>query len=253
MSPTDDLIPTLKKLRMSGVLNSLELRVREAVEDDLAHAEFLYRLLHDEVERREAKQLGLRLRRASFDHAKTLEDFDFHFNPKVPKTKVIDLATCNFVARRENVLIVGAAGVGKSHLGQALGHRACMAGHTVLYTGATQMLQQLRAARADQSYDRKLLKFTKPDLLIVDDVGLRPLRDFDAEDLYEVIRQRYERGAMIVTSNRAVAEWYQMFGDELLASAAMDRLLHHATVIEIDGESYRNPKKPRTRKRAASA
>ncbi len=251
MSPTDDLIPTLKKLRMSGVLNSLELRVREAVEDDLAHAEFLYRLLHDEVERREAKQLGLRLRRASFDHAKTLEDFDFHFNPKVPKTKVIDLATCNFVARRENVLIVGAAGVGKSHLGQALGHRACMAGHTVLYTGATQMRQQLRAARADQSYDRKLLKFTKPDLLIVDDVGLRPLRNFDPEDLYEVIRQRYERGAMIVTSNRAVDEWYQMFGDELLASAAMDRLLHHATVIEIDGESYRNPKKPRKRKRAA--
>lgn len=251
MSPTDDLVPILKKLRMSGVLHSLELRVREAVDDNLAHAEFLYRLLHDEVERREAKQLDLRLRRASFDHAKTLEDFDFHFNPGVPKPKVIDLATCHFVARRENALIVGAAGVGKSHLAQALGHRACMAGHTVLYTGATQMLQQLRAARADHSYERKMLRFTNPDLLIVDDIGLRPLRDFEPEDLYEVIRQRYERGSMIITSNRATDEWYAMFGDELLASAAMDRLLHHATVIEIEGESYRNPAN-RSRTRVAA-
>ena len=112
----------------------------------------------------------------------------------------------------------------------------------MLYTTANQLLTTLRGARADQSYDRKLLKYTTPDRLVVDDLGLRPLRDFEPEDLYEVIRQRYERGASIWTSNRSKDEWYAIFGDELLASAAMDRLLHHATVIEIEGESYRNPR-----------
>jgi DNA replication protein DnaC len=242
MSPTDEIVPILKKLRLSGVLQTLELRTRQAVEDNLAHPEFLYRVLLDEVERRDQKQLDLRLRRAAFETQKTVEDFDFAFNPDIPKSKIIDLATCHFVRRKEVVMLLGEAGVGKSHLAQAVGHRACLAGHSVLYTTANQLLTTLRAARADQSYDRKLLKYTTPDLLIVDDIGLRPLRDFEPEDIYEVIRQRYERGASIWTSNRSKDEWYSMFGDELLASAAMDRLLHHATVIEIEGESYRNPR-----------
>lgn len=241
MSTTDDLVPILKKLRMSGILQSLELRCRQAVDEHLGHEEFLYRLLHDEVERREAKQLSLRLRRARFEHDKTLEDFDFTFNPQVPRTQVVDLATCTFIDRQEAVLLVGPAGTGKSHLAQAIGHRACRLGHKVLFTPAHRMLAELRAARADRSYDRKLLRFTSPDLLIIDDLGLRPLREPEPEDLYEIIRHRYERGAMVITSNRAVEEWYPLFGDALLASAAMDRLLHHAHVLELKGDSYRNP------------
>jgi DNA replication protein DnaC len=252
MSPTDDLIPILKKLRMSGILQSLDLRVRQAVEDNLGQSEFLYRVLLDEVERRESKQLDLRLRRASFEAHKTLEDFDFAFNPEIPKAKIIDLATCAFVRRNDVVLLLGPAGVGKSHVAQAVGHRACLQGHSVLYTSAAQMLNVLRAARADQSWDRKLLRYTTPDLLIVDDVGLRALRDPEPEDIYEVIRQRYERSSTIWTSNRAVDEWYPMFGDELLASAAMDRLLHHATVLDITGESWRNPR-PGSRRTARAA
>ena len=250
MSPTDELVPILKKLRLSGVLHSLDLRMRQAVEDNLAHSEFLLRLFTDELERRDAKQLDQRLRRASFEHHKTLEDFDFAFNPNVPKAKVIELATCHFVERRENVLLVGKTGVGKSHIAQAIGHRACLLGHTVLFTSAQQLLGQLRAARADQSYDRKMLRFTTPDLLIIDDLGLRGLRDDEPMDLYEVIRHRYELGAVIITSNRDVDEWPPLFGDTLLAGAAMDRLLHHAHVIPIDGESFRNP---RARKKAAKA
>src|ERR1041385_1972258 len=123
MSPTDDLIPLLKKLRLSGVLQSLELRTRQAVDDNLSHGEFLLRLLSDEVERRDGKQLEQRVRRANFEHAKTLEDFDFPFNPNVPKARVIDLATCNFVEQRQNVLLLGPTGVGKSHIAQSLGHR----------------------------------------------------------------------------------------------------------------------------------
>jgi DNA replication protein DnaC len=241
MSTTDDLIPLLKKLRLSGVLQSLELRTRQAADDDLSHGEFLYRLLSDEAERRDAKQLDMRLRRASFDGARSIEDFDFAFNPKIPKSKIIDLATCSFVERHENVLLVGRSGVGKSHIAQALGQRACRAGHDVIYASAHELLTQLRAARADATHDRKMLRYTSPSLLIIDDLGLRPLIGDEPIDLYDIIRQRYEHGSTIITSNRAIEEWAPLFGDLLLASAALDRLLHHAHIIEMDGDTFRNP------------
>ena len=241
MSSTDELVRILKKLRLSGVLETLDLRTRQAVEGNLAHDEFLVRLLADEVERRDGKQLQMRLRRADFEHAKTLEDFNFSFNPQIPKARVIDLATCSFLARHDNVLLIGPAGVGKSHIAQAIGHRACRIGHTVLFTAAHQIFAELRAARGDGSYDRRVLRFTTPDLLIIDDLGLRPLRHEAPEDLHEVIRQRYEHGSIMITSNRAVEEWYPLFGDPLLASAAMDRLLHHAHRVIIEGPSFRNP------------
>jgi len=253
MSATDDLIPLLKKLRLSGVLLTLALRTQQATDDNLSHVEFLYRLLSDETERRDGKQLEQRVRRACFEHQKTVEDFDFHFNPNVPKAKILDLATCAFVERNENVLLVGQAGVGKSHIAQALGHRACRAGFSVLYVSAHHMLTQLRAARADQTYDKKLLRFTSPDLLIVDDLALRPLVHDEPIDLYEIIRQRYERGSTIFTSNRALEEWSPLFHNALLASAAMDRLLHHAHIVTIEGDSFRNPPPGRRAARANKA
>lgn len=241
MHAEHDLVPVLKKLRLSGILQTLDLRVRQAVDDDLHPLEYLYRILHDEVERREAKQLRLRMSRARFESTKAVEDFDFTFNADIPKARVIDLCTCSFVERRENVCLIGPAGVGKSHLAQAIGQRACRAGYKVLYVTATRMLTQLRAARADGSHERTMLRFTSPDLLIVDDLGLRPLRGQEPEDLFDVVKGRYERGSTIFTSNRSIEEWYPLFGDALLASAAMDRLLHHAHVVRMEGHSYRNP------------
>ena len=243
MSVADDLVPILKKLRLSGVLQTLDLRTKEAVDASLSHTEFLFRLCSDEVERREAKQLELRMRRASFDGLKRLEDFQWSFNPQIPKAKIIDLATCHFVPRKENVIFTGPAGVGKSHITQAIGERACRMGHSVLCTSAHRMLSELRAARADQTYDKKLLRLTSPDVLVIDDLGLRPLELDEPIDLYEIIRQRYEVGSMIITSNRALEEWYPLFLDDLMASAAMDRLLHHSHVVIMDGDSYRNPPK----------
>jgi DNA replication protein DnaC len=244
MHPTDELTTILKKLRLSGVLQTLELRQTQAVEDNLSNVEFLYRLLSDEVERRDGKQLDMRLRRAMFDHAKTIDDFQFQFNPKVPKAKIIDLASCAFVEKHENVALIGPAGVGKSHISQALGHRACRAGFQAIYTPAQRMFAELRASRADGSFERKLLRYTTPDLLIIDDLGLTPLGRDEPVVLYEIIRQRYERGSMIITSNRDVDEWYPLFQDDLLASAALDRFLHHAHVIVMEGKSYRNPHPP---------
>ncbi len=243
MKLKEELIPILKKLRLSGMLETLDLRVNQAVEDKLSFQEFLYRMLHDEVERRETKQLHKRLRKASFEQHKTLETFDFRFNPKIPKEKLIDLGTCQFVKRRQNVALIGPSGVGKSHLSQALGQRACLAGHEVLNLSAHKMLTSLRAARADGSYDRKLQHLCQVDLLLIDDLGLRPLQYDEPVDLYEVFHQRYEKGSMIITSNRTIDEWYPLFRDPLLASAALDRYLHHSHVIAMEGFSFRNPPK----------
>ena len=220
MSPTDDLLPTLKKLRLSGVLQTLELRIRQTAEDDVPYSEFLYRLLSDKVGRREATRLQLRLRQALFEHNKTIEDTDFSFNPNIPKSQIIDLATCNFIELKRNVCLIGPAGVGKSHVGQALGHRACRTGYATLFISANKMFSELRAARADDSYERRMLRFTNPALLIVDDLGLRPLRDSEPEDLYEVNRRRYERGSILITSNREVEERYPLFGEPLMAGAS---------------------------------
>ena len=247
MSFIDELVPLLKKLRLSGVLQSLELRVRQAVDEQLSYEEFVVRLLSDEVERRDAKHLDQRIRRAGFESHKTLEDFDFHFNPEVPKSKVIDLATCAFVERKQSVLIVGRTGTGKSHIAQALGHRACRAGYSVLFVTANDLFKQLRAGRADGSHDRRLARFASVDVLLVDDLGLRALSPDEANDLYEVIRLRYQHAPLVITSNRDVDEWGALFGDPLLASAAMDRVLHDAHVLVFDGDSFRNPPQRRNK------
>ena len=252
MSVIDELVPLLKKLRLSGVLQSLELRLREAVGDELAHEEFLYRLIKDEVERRDAKQLDQRVRRANFEHQKTLEDFDFHFNPQVPKAQVLDLATCAFVERKENALLLGPTGVGKSHIAQALGHRACRAGYGVLYSPARDLLRHIQAGRADNSHDKRLARVAEVDLLIIDDLGLHPLKGDEPTDLYEIVRLRYQRAATVITSNRDTDELHQLFPDPLLASAAMDRLLHGAHVLRLVGDTFRNPPPERRRKRLNS-
>ena len=175
------------------------------------------------------------------DEAKVFEDFDFAFNPRLPKAKLTDLATGQFIERKEAVILVGPTGVGKSHIAQALGHRACRLGHSVVFINANELFVGLRAARAENGYERKLLRYTTAELLIIDDLGLRPLRGEEPLDLYEIIRQRHHRAATLITSNRAIDEWPPLFGDALLASAAMNRLLDGAHVVVLEGASYRKP------------
>jgi DNA replication protein DnaC len=164
----DDLQSLLKKLRLSGLLETLDIRQRQAAEDDLSHIEFLARLLQDEVDRRDTKQIDERVRRANFEKICTLEDFDFQFNPELPKAQIVDIATCQFVPRAENILLLGEAGLGKSFLAQAFALRACRVGYTAQFILAEELFRQLRAGRGDGSYERRLARFAKIDVLVLD-------------------------------------------------------------------------------------
>jgi DNA replication protein DnaC len=239
MEGMQHLLPKLKSLRLSGILETLEVRNHQAIDERCTYIEFLQRLLEDEVERRNHKQLSLRLRRSGLDPTKTLESFDWQFNHSINRQQIYDLATCAFVERAEGVWILGPTGVGKSHLAQALGHEAARRGHDVLYVKATVLLQHLGGGRADGTYERRLLGYLRPEVLILDDFGLKPMRPPASEDLYEVIDGRYQKSATVLTTNRAVNEWPELFDQPILASAAIDRLAHGATQVTITGESYR--------------
>jgi len=233
------LTPHLKHLRLSGILETLEARNRQAIDGKWSYVEFLSRLLEDEVERRAQKQLLLRLRRGALNATKTLETFDFAFNPAINRQQILALAACDYIRHKRNLLICGPTGVGKTHLAQALGQEACRQGFQVLFINTHKMLQHMNGGRADGSWERRLNVYLRPDLLVLDDFGLKPLQPPAPEDLYDVVNERYERGSIMVTSNRAPAEWPDLFRDPLLASAGLDRLLHRAEVVIIRGTSFR--------------
>jgi len=233
------LIQQLRGLRMSGVLETLEARERQAIDGQWSYLEFLSRLLEDETERRAQKQLVQRVRRSALNTSKTLEGFDFQFNPALNRQQILQLATCEYVRQHRNLLICGPTGVGKTHISQALGLEAAKQGFDVLFISAQKMLQHIHGGRADGSLERRVNSYLRPDLLILDDFGLKPIQPPGHEDLYDIINERYERGTILLTSNRAPSEWAEVFRDPLLASAGLDRLLDRAEVIILRGTSYR--------------
>ena len=244
MNPMPEIIPMLKQLRLSGILDSLESRNRQAIDHQLSYLDFLATIITDEIARRTQKRLASALRRANFRNQKTLEEFDFTFNPNINRAQITDLASGRFIEEKVCVLIVGPCGTGKSHIAQALGHSAIRAGYDVLFTTASKMLAQLNAARANNGLDRHFGKLTAVDLLIIDDFGLKPLQGSQDEDFHDVIAERYERKSTLVTSNLDIPEWIEAFPNRILGAATIDRLRHGAYKIVLEGKSYRSTQPP---------
>lgn len=229
----------LKQLRVSHIADYLPQRNREAIESKLAYPEFLSLLLQDEILGRANSKLIARIKRSNIRSDKTIENFDFNFNPKINRAHIQELASCRFVAEKTPVLIVGPCGTGKSHLAQALAHCAIRQEIDVLCLSQNKLFSDLQAARASGRYDKKIAELAKVTLLIIDDFGLRPLRTPQDEDLHELISERYERVATIVTSNLDFSEWGNAFPNQLLAAATLDRLRHNAHRIVLEGASFR--------------
>ena len=242
MNPMPELSPLLKQLRLSGILETLPARNREAIDKKLSYSEFLALVIQDEVARREQKKFATRVRRAGFRGEKTLEGFDFSVNPHIDQAYLKELATCRFIEEKVAVLIAGPCGTGKSHIAQALGHCAVRAGYDVLFTTQSKLLGNLHAARATNSFERRFQILIKMPLIIIDDFGLKPLRVPHEEDFHDLVAERYERSATVVTSNLDFTEWGDAFTNQLLGAATLDRLRHGAYRVVLEGESYRTPR-----------
>lgn len=246
MGITNELKQTLKRLRLSGLLASLPDRVAYAKGTKLSYAEFLELLLGDELQRRQDGAVARRLSSASVDLDQTFERFDWDAAITVDRERLRDLFSLEFIGRKENILICGPVGVGKTFIANALAHSACRRGLNVLMLRASAMFKKLLQSRADNSYEREVVKLISPDLLVIDDFGLQRLTEQQAGDFYEIVIERYGKSSTVITSNRDMQEWMALFEDPIMANSALDRLAHNAHQLVIEGESYRKRKAPHT-------
>ena len=229
----------LKRLRLSGLLSTLEVRLQEAAGNQLSCAEFLELIINDEIAVREDRAIARRVNASKFRELRSIEDFDFSFNQSIIRKQIMELATCRFIREQRDILFTGPPGVGKSHLAQAIGHQAARMGYVVLYRSIFDTAGDLNQAEALNEIAKILRKYLKPDLLIIDDMGLKKLPKQAGEYLFEIIMRRYELRSTIMTSNRPLEEWGKLIGDVPTATAILDRFLSRADLIQIVGKSYR--------------
>lgn len=235
----DVLNSKLKNLKLSGIVKALDSRNEEAIKDNLSYMEFFEMLINDEVINRQNNGNKNRIKKAKFSQYKTLEEYNFNCQPTVNKRFIYNLATCEFVRKNENIAFIGPPGTGKTHLAIALGIKAISQGYKVLFTTVNEMLEDLYISRADNSFQQKLRYYVNCDLLILDELGLKKLNQNSIDDFYEIISRRYEKGSIIVTTNKVFEEWARIFYDPVLATAILDRFVHHCHFVVIKGESYR--------------
>jgi DNA replication protein DnaC len=233
----------LRNLRLSGLSESLDVRLEEALRNQLTHAEFLELILQDELAVRQDRLIQRRTKAAAFRDLKTLDQFDFSFNPSINKRQIYDLATCRFIREAKDVLWLGPPGVGKSFLVQALGYHAIKSGFLVYYRSVFDVVRDFMQDEAFGGHDKVLARYLHPDLLVIDDMGMKQLPNRSGEFLFEIIMRRYELKSTMMTSNRPVQDWGKLIGDIPAAAAILDRFLHHAELIEITGKSYRDPQR----------
>ncbi|MEU9015950.1 IS21-like element helper ATPase IstB [Streptomyces sp. NPDC048479] len=227
------------KLGLPHLAASLDQLVARANTDKMGYLDFLDLLLEEETGVRDGRRFRTALRLSRLPHHKTLEDFDFAFQPELDVRKVRDLAALSFVEAKANVALLGPPGVGKTHLAVALAVAACKAGYSIYFTSLDDMVSQLKEAETIGRLPQKMKSYLKPSVLVVDEVGYLPLDRDEANLVFQMIAKRYEAGSILLTSNKSFSEWGQVFGDEVLATAILDRLLHHCEVVPINGPSYR--------------
>ena len=232
---------TLKQLRLSGLATTLEVRLQEAAATRLTHAEFLALILEDELNLREQRRLATRSRAAGFLEVKTLADFDWDYNPKIPKKAIFELATCQFIREAKCALFVGSPGLGKTHLSQAIGYEAIKQGLTVLRKSIFDLVRDLIAEEALKAKELTLRQYLKPDLLIIEDFAAKHLPQNSGEYLLEVVMRRYEKKSILINTNRPLEDWGKLFQDVPVATAILDRVLHHCHIVPFVGRSKRWP------------
>jgi len=230
---------TLKVLHLTGVMESLESRHEHALSQQLSYLEFLELLLEDEQALRTGNSFRRRLKASKLSEQKRLDNYDFAYQPELNQKRIQDLAACRYIQEGSNVIFMGKPGVGKTHLANVLGLAALKQQFKVHFIHANQLIEQLHLAKADGSYHKALGKLLRTDLLIMDELGFKKVPPSGLDDFFEIIRQRYEIRLTIITTNRYFEDWAEILGDAVLASAIIDRLLHHAEVFKITGESYR--------------
>ncbi|MFF5538665.1 IS21-like element helper ATPase IstB [Streptomyces cinerochromogenes] len=230
---------TAAKLGLPHLAEALNQYVQRADEAKMGYLDFLDLVLAEELAVRDDRRFRNGLRLSKLPHHKTLEDYDFSFQPDLDPRKDKDLATLSFVEDKANVALLGPPGVGKTHIAVALAVAACRAGYSIYFTSLDDMVRHLKAAEDQGRLIGKLTSYLRPSVLVVDEVGYQPLERAEANLVFQVISKRYEKGSIILTSNKTFGEWGQVFGDEVLATAILDRLLHHCEVVSINGNSYR--------------